>query len=318
MKKAVFSVFLVVISFALSGCFVLETFFPPIGENEAKVSVYLNYYTINRENRNIKSIEIPIKSISLNGNKKDDVGNKVLTLRCDQKFTDFGTFFGFYSSLSNFVFPADTTLTGPHVEMEFESPLKVTYLKEDIGGAQATEVYFSVPADKRKIDMKIKTLAGNLNEMSELDLPEGQSEIIMMLNLDGIIPLKDIGGDVPTLTNGFNGSFAMLTDDICLVSGKLTDTNETPILHAGEGFVVNLSSTFYLGETQFNYLSYPVFSDSVNRYYYMLIPQQTNSGYSSTVKVNIPDKPLKDVSKTVTIPYDKQNLEVDFEFMSGD
>jgi len=317
LKKVLIVLLFFAVTLCLSSCFVLETFFPPIGENQAKVSVYLNYYSIDIENRNIKSVEIPVKNISFNGNTVENIGNVTLNLRCDQQFKDFASFFGYFSSLAKFTFPADTTIINPSLTLSIDSPITVTYLEDELGSTHATTVNFEVPANKRNIEMKVKTLTSSLGDVRELDLPEGQSEMIVLLNLDGIIPLNEMVEN-PSLPNGFDKSFSMLTDDLCIINGKLVDTNTEPVIHVGEGFTLNLKSNFYLGDTEFNYLSYPIFSDSENRYYYMLIPQQTNSGYNSTIKVNIPDKPLKDVSKSITVPYDKQSLEVNFEFTSGD
>jgi len=295
--------------FLLSGCFVMEYFFPPIGGSSSRLAVYLNYNKLNLEAHRLVSVDVILKKVELLSGStvlKEDTVNTIysIDLRPDVRINSFQTFLQVIqqNNVAQFDFENenddDQTISNPSVRLTFDANATAVYLvyDEDDETTEATDVSLVIPNSGLTLSVPIKELTNQYKNKSSLSLPKGQSTLFVLLNLEYIPTLAEVEGlsQPIALQQGFINSISLIQDESCVVYGRIEDTdfNTDATLEPGQVWTLSFFDSIFIGETDFSVSSYSLTTTPTkNQEYYLIVP---GNNYTSNIYLRVPEREDED------------------------
>ncbi len=309
MKKTAVFVSIIVLMFLLTGCFVMEYFFPPIGGSTSRLAMYVSYNKLNLAAHRLAAVKVNLSTVALmSGNTviEEKNLNSIYTvdLRPDLKINSFGTLLQDLqqNNIAQFDFENenddDKTISNPAVRLVFDANATAVYsLYDEVEETEvATEIAMLLPNSELTVSIPVKELTNQYKNKSSLSLPKGQSTLFVLLNLERIPTFTQIstGAQPFALQHGFINSISLLQGESCVVYGRVEDTefDTSATLERGQSWTLSFFDSIFIGENDFSIASYSLTSiPTKNQEYYFIVPV---NNYTSDVYLRIPGREDED------------------------
>lgn len=289
MKTTLSVALTIILILSLTGCFVLEFFFPPIGGGTSRIALYVNYNSLKYSAHNLSGVELVIDKVELLSSGtalKEKEEEKVISidLRPNVKITSFSSLLQLLGD--NFIAQLefekeeneDITIKTPTVRLTFDKSATAVYTLQREGEETtfATRVALEIPAKDLTVSIPIKELTNQYRNKATLTLPVGQSTLYVMLNLLNIPTHEEtLEMSQPiVLENGFINSISLLQGESCLVHGTIEDKSEQddPALKIGENWTLGFFDNLFINENNFVASAYTTVQGSAFQNYYFVVP----------------------------------------------
>jgi len=299
-RKRGLTVFYCIISillpFLLTGCFVLNLFFPLPGKSERNVSVFLHYKNLSLENHEMVSVELYFTTVQF-GAKTVGV-NKTFTLsltpsRQTQSLTDF--FSNENISLAQYTFlESEADMATPSLSFSCGTEATVTYMtyvEGAFGGegtTEATSIVFNLT--KTTFSAPVMQLSSAaFRNYSSITLPGGQSRLVLLLNLKSIPTLQALKAESGR-SFSLEGSISMVSRDLCFIYGTVSDNSSAETLVRGQYWTVDFDelSGLVFEDYYWGFGTYPIEGSLKNHRYFFFAPQIPNQTYRAFFDLYIP------------------------------
>lgn len=302
MKTTLSVALTIILVFMLTGCFVLEFFFPPITGGSSRIALYVNYNALKYTAHNLSGVELVINKVEMLSSgtvleEKEEEKMISIDLRPNVKITSFSSLLTLLGDnfIAQFEFEKeeneDITIKTPTVRLTLDKTATAVYTLQTEGEETtfATRVSLEIPGKDLIVSIPVKELTNQYKNKSALTLPIGQSTLYVMLNLLNIPTLEETSGQSQPilLENGFINSISLLQGEACLVYGTIEDKSEedNPTLNIGESWTLGFFDNLFINENNFAAAAYVTAQGSAFQDYYFVIPL---NNYSSTIYLKPP------------------------------
>jgi len=291
-----YGILIVLLPVFLTGCFVLDIFFPLPGKAKRNLSVFIHYKNLSLENHEMVSVELYFTKVQFGGVEAEV--NKTFTLalsptRQTQNLTDF--FSNEDIILQQYTYSeSQADIANPSLSFSLGPVATVTYMdyvESEMGGegtAEATTVSFNLTATNLTAPVKRLTSAV-FGDYPSLTLPSGQSRLLLLLNLKAIPTLQalKIGNE---RSFSLAGSISMVSRDLCFISGTVSDNSSDETLVEGQYWTVDFDQTSGLSfeDYYWGFGTYPIEGSLKNHRYFFFAPQITNQSYAAFFDLYLP------------------------------
>ena len=316
MKRTIPILLIVMISLALTGCFIIEFFLPPIGGGTSRLALYLNYNGIQYTAHRLSGVECALKKVELisGGQMVQETSpdkSFTINLRPENAIESFSSILNLLQerNIAQFEFEKDTdtdeTFTNPQIRLTFDKTATAIYTlnNETEETTFSTNITLEIPDTDLVVSIPIKEVTNNqYRNKGKLSLPIGQSTLFVMLNFQNIPSYSDIDLEsLPLqLQEGFVNSVSLLQGESTLVYGTIEDRSEEgdPALIPGETWTLSFYD-YYFNERDFVTSSYALTSGTTQQHYYFLVP---SNNYNSVIYLRPPGlEDEDDYSMDITI-----------------
>jgi len=286
--------------FVLSGCFVIEFFFPP-EKKLYKANFYAYFYNVHPKNHSLQGVDIPIQSLNFGGQEIAEQRIIELSLTPSGEVDEFADLFAFlvvplYGSLD--FAEEQIPIRQPAITITLGSTLTAHYINPETQEPFAVDLPIQQSSRTLVLNLKDLTTSG-FSTKDRLFLNPVETQIFMVFNLVNLPQWDNYDETVPV---SLGQSIYMITDDLVLLYGRILSQDEDLLL-PGQRWSLSFQDDplLYLGGFPFRALSYPV-APLDQHHYFLLIPKMKQMpSYIGRLELFGPENPSDQPAKTINI-----------------